>query len=98
MPQVPPLPGGASVILSVGVLRQPGPQWLGRVEEIDHAGFRRLRAQPGTDRPLAPRDETLLAQQVDAGMILRVAPRRGLQLLVAADLALGGNASLHDLD
>src|SRR5207249_3570023 len=78
----------------VGV--QPRVEWLRGPEEADDAVLGRLGPEPGPDRPLLPRDEALVAQQLDAGVVAVVALGRGLQHLVPAGLDARGRGFGHD--
>src|SRR5205814_2208590 len=61
---------------------QPVAQRAGGAEEVDDPLLRGGGAEPGADRPLLPRDETLAAQQIRARMVLRVPARHGLEAVV----------------
>ena len=71
------------------VLVEPRAHGLRRVQQIDNSLLRLHGAQPRPGRPVLPRDEPLVTQQIDARMILWIALRRGLQRVVRADFDLG---------
>ena len=60
---------------SADVTLEPAVQGAGGVQACDHAVLRLLGAEPGRDGPRSGHDDSLLLQQLDARVVLRIAPR-----------------------
>ena len=65
------------------VARQPGVQLRAVTPHLRYPVARRRRRDPGLDPPAPPVDESLVAEQVAARMVLRMGRRHALQLLPA---------------
>src|SRR5918996_5233318 len=81
----PPLRGGGGP--DVGP--QPRVDGRGEAEELYDSILRPSGSQPCPRGPLTPRDQALVAEQLDARMVPRIAARSGLKDVVACDLEPG---------
>src|ERR1700676_4222835 len=71
------------------VVGEPGCERQGRSEKRNQPVLGRCGFQPGFYRPLPPRRQALVAEQADAGLVGRVAARRGLEHAVSVHLVAG---------
>src|SRR6516162_4901112 len=65
---------------------QPGAEWAGGPQEAGDPAGRRRGAEPGFGRPLLPGNQPLVPEQLDPGVVGRVATRGTLQRILAVHL------------
>src|SRR5260370_20756476 len=84
------------VAVGTDVLVKPVLQWRRGVQETRDPGLRLRRAEPRAGRPLPPRDQALVTEQVNPWMIFGIALRAGLQRVVGGDVEAGLLGLCHD--